>query len=416
MNNYVGNNKKSDTFLYVVLFISASLFFLLHMYILNAQSSDSEKFEKYLEERHGYELSQSFSSDITKNEKLNDLIKSNLYRVAVENYSLLRIVFSLICISSLFLFLFWLYGRFGKYLSIIIGVLIHANVYLLFASIDIYAPNLVIYLSFIFIIIFCEYSIGTKYSKYYAFLMFPFATILAQFYFILFFSIVLPLIVYNIIYFRTKTKRYIKPVVIGFILSLIILVPNFIIELEKGFPSINSQFIFNSQEKPLSILKAYSMLLLPTADMSFFYGNQNTLNYFFSNRNFFLTFVSIISFSTTILSIFALCFAFISSIREQVKRRHMHVLISSKILHNAINLYVLSIPITLLVFLIFRSGAGSYYYLYNTFAFSVVPSIILVKYILDNKGIVARNILCIFSLLVFTAFTLKIIISYHISI
>ncbi len=168
------------------------------------------------------------------------------YKLAFGNYEATRIIFSIFCFSFLIIFIIWLFKRFTKSIAIFMSVLLLCNAYLYFASIGMYNPNITLFLSFLFLILFCEYTRDDKYSKVAALFMFPILALMAQAHFALFFSMVPTLILYLIINFKKQTKRYIIPLAISVFISFLTYLPYLISELQNGFYNTNLMLNFRS--------------------------------------------------------------------------------------------------------------------------------------------------------------------------
>ncbi|WP_295156820.1 hypothetical protein [uncultured Brachyspira sp.] len=333
------------------------------------------------------------------------IVYTILYKITNENFMLSRILFMILCLLSLALFLFWLYKRFGKYITSVFSALILCNAYLFFASIDIYNPNIMIYLSFILLILFCEYVTDGKYSYISALFIYPVTALMAQCHFAVFFSIVPSLLIYHIIRFKKLTKKYIVPLLISVFISFLLYLPYLISEINNGFSNTLSMLSFRSGGKIMAFPQIYCMLIYPTTEMSIFYGRTNAILYFWFKNNPFLFFEALILLLTAAFSLTALVF----SIKRIFLNNNQSNDIKDIMLRESMILYLIYIPTTLFVFFTANSKPGTFHYIYNAFALSFVPILIFIRNIEQCKLIKLKTILPLFTILVSISFSLQII-------
>ncbi|WP_157150267.1 glycosyltransferase family 39 protein [Brachyspira sp. SAP_772] len=396
---------KKNINIYIAFIIPIILTIIIHIYAFPFPKAYLDEFKQYDDMRNFYD-NKIFPTLGTKmtNAALEHtprmpggfyyILYSFLYKISNENDTLLRLLFMILCMIVLFLFICWTYKRFGKYTAAILSALLLCNAYLFFASIDIYNPNVVIYLSFIFMILFYEYVIDGKYSYISALLMFPIIALMAQCHFTLFFSMVPSLIVYHIIRFKKLTKKYIIPILISVFISFLIYLPYLIAEIKNGFLNTSLMLSMRGSSIFIGLPQIYAMILFPTTEISIFYGRSSAISYFWLHNNRLIIFEALILIISTLLSVYAIFF----SIRKLVLNKYKENITSDTIMKEGIILYLLYIPVTLLTFFILKSYPGTFHYIYSAFALSFIPIITLIKYI-ENKNINLKNALIIFSIL-----------------
>ena len=406
-----------NTIIYITFIIPILLSILIHIYGFDKAKADFDQFKQYDDMRNYYDNkifptlgTKMWNADLDSTPRMPGgffyIVYTNLYKLSGENFNLTRLYFMFLTTIILFVFLFWLYKRFGKYITAVFLALIICNAYLFFANIDIYNPNLVIFLSFIFLILFCEYVADSKYSFISALLMFPLLALMAQCHFAIFFSIVPSLIVYHIIRFKKLTKKYIMPLIASVFISFLFYLPYLISEIQNGFLNTISMLSFREGGKLVGLPQIYCMFIYPTTEMSIFYGRTNAILYFWFKNNYAFIFEALILILSALFSIYALFFA--------VKKIFSNTFKNSKdikdiMLKESMILYLIYIPTTILVFVIAKSKPGTFHYIYNAFALSFIPIIILIKYIFENKSVKYKNILSLFAISISLSFSLQIV-------
>lgn len=405
-----------NIFIYSAFIIPIILTIIIHIYGIPRAKADFDQFKQYDDMLTFYDNNvfptmgtKMWSADADYTPRMPGgfyyIVYTLLYKITYENFTLSRIVFIILCLLSLALFLFWLYKRFGKYITSVFSALILCNAYLFFASTDIYNPNIMIYLSFILLMLFCEYVIDGKYSYVSALFMYPVIALMAQCHFAVFFSIVPSLLVYHIIRFKKLTKKYIVPLLLSVFISFLLYLPYLINEINNGFSNTLSMLSFRGGGKIIAFPQIYCMLIYPTTEMSIFYGRDSAILYFWFKNNPFLFFEALMLLATAVFSIAALVF----SVKKTFSKNNQSNDIKDIMLRESMILYLIYIPTTLFVFFAVNSKPGTFHYIYNAFALSFVPILILLRSIEQGKLIKLKTILPIFAILVSVSFSLQIV-------
>ncbi|WP_297300609.1 hypothetical protein [uncultured Brachyspira sp.] len=407
---------KKNIAIYSAFIIPVILTIIIHIYAFPKAKADFDQFKQYDDMVNFYNDgvfptvgTKMWSADADYTPRMPGgfyyIVYTLLYKITNENFVLSRVVFMILCLFTLAIFLFWFYKRFGKYMASILSALILCNAYLFFASIDIYNPNIMIYLSFILFILFCEYVVDGKYSYISALFMFPLIALMGQCHFGVFFSIVPTLIVYHIVRFKKLTRKYIIPLLLSVFISFLLYLPYLISEINNGFSNTLSMISFREGGKFVGLPQIYCMLIYPTTEMSIFYGRTNAILYFWFKNNPFLLFGALMLLLTAVLSIYS----FIYSTKKVLSKDYKINDNIDIMLKESMVLYLIYVPTTLFVFFIAKSKPGTFHYIYNVFALSFVPILIFIKNIEKGKLIKLKNILPIFAILVSVAFSLQIV-------
>ena len=289
---------------------------------------------------------------------------------------IINFIFNLLIIS---IFLFWLYKKFGFFILGFITPLILCNGYFIIAITDFWNPSLVLILSFITYILFYEY-IGNKnenIKKLSAVFLFPFLAVMGQSHFATFFSFTSTLIVYLIIRFK-YTKKYLLFWGIGIFISFLLYLPYLISEIQNGFQ--NTMMILNTREglRNWPFPQIWAVLLYPTNEMSTYFGSRlNAIIYFWFSKPPY-----IYGFIFLILSILFSAFCFIRSIILLINKKYIDDI--DKNLGEMYFLLLLSIPVTIISFIVFKSKSGTFWYLYSLFSFSFTPIFLFFYRIRNN--------------------------------
>lgn len=396
---------KKNIIIYLAFIIPIILTIIIHVYGFPIPKAYLDEFKQYDDMRNFYDngIFPTLGTKMT-NAALEHtprmpggfyyILYSFLYKISNENDTFMRLSFMILCMIILFLFIFWLYKRFGKYTAVVLSGFLLCNAYLFFSSTDIYNPNVVIYLSFIFIILFYEYVIDSKYSYISALFMFPIIALMAQCHFALFFSMVPSLIVYHIIRFKKITKKYIIPISISVFISFLIYLPYLISEIKNGFYNTSLMLLIKEGGRFIGLPQIYSMILFPTTEISIFYGRTSGILYFWLHNNTIFIFEALILLISVLFSVYSIFF----SIKRLIVNKNSENTITDIILREGMILYLTYIPVTLLTFFVLKSYPGTFHYIYNAFALSFIPIITLVKHI-ENKSGNLKNLLMIFSIL-----------------
>ena len=328
------------------------------------------------------------------------IIMTLFYKISGENLDIARtinMIFSLIVILT---FIFWIYKKFGFLMSVIAYIFIFFNGYTLKATTDFWNPSLVLILSFILYMLLYEYISETdeKTKKLSAIFLFPILAIMGQSHFATFFSMTSTLIVYLIIRFK-YTKKYLLYLGIGIFISFLLYSPYLITEIQNNFQ--NTIMILNTRAglNKFPFPQIYAVLFYPTNEMSTYFGTRlNSILHFWLSKPPYI-YGLIFLFVSVIFSLFC----FIKSIILLIKKNYIDD--KEKNLVEIFFILLLSIPVTILSFIIFKSKSGSFWYLYSLFSLSFTP-IFLFFYRIKNKTNNTKYLTIIFSLLTLNIFAM----------
>ncbi|WP_297285353.1 hypothetical protein [uncultured Brachyspira sp.] len=292
------------------------------------------------------------------------------------NAKIINLIFSLII---LFIFMFWIYKRFGLFILSVMSPIVMLNGYLIMAMTDFWNPNVTLIFSLLLFIFLYEYldkNNNEKIVKISAAIIFPILAIMAQGHMVVFFSMVPTLIVYLIIKFK-RTKKYILFWVLGIFISFLLYLPYILQEIKTGF--LNVQYAMNMRGGLSSIPfpQVYALILFPTNEMSALFGTRtgSIIYYWFSKPVYFYGLIFLI------ISILFSAFAFIRSFIFLLKRKNISN-DKEEILKELIFILFLFIPVTIISFIVFRSKSGTFHYLYSAYSISFTP---ILLFFLQNE-------------------------------
>ncbi len=301
------------------------------------------------------------------------------YKLGGENLSnarFINLVFSLFILS---IFLIWFYKKFGLFLTSIITALLLCNPYIMMALTNFWNPNITLLFSFFFFMFLFEYinNENQKVKKISASLIFPTLAIMSQGHFTVFFSMIPTLIIYLIIRFK-NTKKYLLYWALGIFISFLLYLPYLITEIQNNFNNMN--LILNTRDSLNKFLfpQIYAILFYPTNEMSTYFGSRlNSILHFWLSEPPYI-YGLIFLFISVIFSLFC----FIRAIILLIKKNYIDD--KEKNLSEMFFILLLSIPATILSFIIFKSKSGTFWYLYSLFALSFTP-IFLFFYKIQNQ-------------------------------
>lgn len=307
------------------------------------------------------------------------IIMTLFYKISGENLDIARTINMIFSLFIIFLFVFWIYKKFGFFMSVIAYIFIFFNGYTLKATTDFWNPSLVLILSFILYILLYEYIAGDndKNKKLSAIFLFPILAVMGQSHFATFFSMTPTLIVYLIIRFK-NTKKYLLYWALGIFISFLLYLPYLITEIQNNFN--NTIMILNTRDSlnKFPFPQIYAVLLYPTNEMSTYFGSRlNSILHFWLSEPPYI-YGLIFLFVSVIFSLFC----FIKAIILLIKKNYIDE--KEKNLSEMFFILLLSIPVTILSFIIFKSKSGTFWYLYSLFALSFTP-IFLFFYKIQNK-------------------------------
>ena len=307
------------------------------------------------------------------------IIMTFFYKISGENLDIAREINMIFSLIIIFLFVFWAYKKFGFFMSLIAYIFIFFNGYTLKATTDFWNPSLVLILSFIFYILLYEYIANDnhKIKKLSAIFLFPILAIMGQSHFATFFSMTPTLIVYLSVRFK-NTKKYLPYWALGIFISFLLYLPYLITEIQNNFN--NTIMILNTRDtlNKFPFPQIYAILLYPTNEMSTYFGSRlNSILHFWLSEPPYI-YGLIFLFVSVIFSLFC----FMKAIILLIKKNYIDD--KEKNLSEMFFILLLSIPVTILSFIIFKSKSGTFWYLYSLFALSFTP-IFLFFYRIRNK-------------------------------
>ena len=307
------------------------------------------------------------------------IIMTFFYKISGENLDIARAINMVFSLFIIFIFIFWIYKKFGFFISVIAYVFIFFNGYTLKATTDFWNPSLVLILSFILYILLYEYiaSDNDKNKKLSAIFLFPILAIMGQSHFATFFSMTPTLIIYLIIRFK-NTKKYLLYFFLSVFISFLLYLPYLITEIQNNFNNMN--LILNTRDSlnKFPFPQIYAILLYPTNEMSTYFGSRlNSILHFWLSEPPYI-YGLIFLFISVIFSLFC----FIRAIILLIKKNYIDD--KEKNLSEMFFILLLSIPVTILSFIIFKSKSRTFWYLYSLFALSFTP-IFLFFYKIQNQ-------------------------------
>ena len=283
------------------------------------------------------------------------------------NAKIINLIFNLI---MLFIFIFWIYKRFGLFILSVMSPIIMLNGYLIMAMTDFWNPNITLIFSlplFIFLYEYLNKNNNEKIIKISAVIIFPILALMAQGHMVVFFSMIPTLIVYLIIRFK-RTKKYILFWALGVFISFLLYLPYLLNEIKTGF--LNVQYAMNMRGGLSSIpfAQVYALILFPTNELSALFGTRigSIIYYWFSKPVYFYGLVFLF------ISILFSVFTFIRSFIFLLKRKNISN-DKEAILKELIFILFLFIPVTIISFILFKSKSGTFHYLYSAYSIAFTP-------------------------------------------
>ncbi|WP_297296812.1 hypothetical protein [uncultured Brachyspira sp.] len=297
------------------------------------------------------------------------------YKLSGENLLIaktLNLIFNLIII---YIFIFWIYKKFGLFITGMISPLILCNGYIVLASTDFWNPNLSLIFSFLLFIFLFEYidnhdedNARKNIVRISSILIFPILAIIAQGHFFAFFSIIPTVIVYLIIKYK-RTLKYIVYWILGVFISFLEYLPYLISEIQSNFSNLKMAFLVKDSFTKFPFPQIYAIAIFPTNEMSVFYGSK-----FESIVNFWMNLYPIGILGVLFL-IITLILAFVSIIRGGYfifNKNYKAVSNNEKTLIEMLMIFFMFIPITI-VLNMFSGQFSKIHYMYPFFALSYTP-------------------------------------------
>ena len=299
-----------------------------------------------------------------------------LFNLSGENYYIARIIDVSIYLLVLFIFLIWIYFRFGFISAVIMTSFMAVNCILFEATTSFTNPNPVVMFSFIFCMFFAEYLRDGKYSKIFASLLFPVLAIMGQFHFAVYYGVVPTLLVYLIIK-RNYSKKYFKYLALGVFISFLLYLPYLIVEIQNGFN--NSLKMINlSKSYTVPFYKRfpqiYAQIIFPTF----------TLNKF--DVKTVLTYWGVFSPIMIIVIIISHVIVIASFVYSIIFLRNKNLSKDYPILKEILFFYFLYIPVAILCPMILKGKGGGYVYHFSMYALSFFTILLFVNYLYNKKS------------------------------
>lgn len=283
------------------------------------------------------------------------------------NAKIINLIFNLII---LFIFMFWIYKRFGLFIVSVMSPIIMLNGYLIMAMTDFWNPNITLIFSLLLFIFLHEYlnkNNSEKIIKISAIVIFPILALMAQGHMVVFFSMIPTLIVYLIIRFK-RTKKYILFWGLGVFISFLLYLPYLLHEIKTGF--LNVQYALNMRGGLSSIpfAQVYALILFPTNEISALFGTRigSIIYYWFTKPAYFYGLIFLF------ISILFSAFVFIKSFLFLIIKKEFYN-DKEEILKELIFILFLFIPVTIISFIVFKSKSGTFHYLYSAYSISFTP-------------------------------------------
>ena len=304
-----------------------------------------------------------------------------LFNLGGANYYTARIIDVSLYLLVLFIFLIWLYFRFGFISAAIMTSFMAVNCILFEATTSFTNPNSVVMFSFLFCMFFVEYLRDTKYSKFFAALLFPVLAIMGQFHFAVYYGIVPTLLVYLIIK-RNYSKKYFKYLALGVFISFLLYLPYLIVEIQNGFN--NSLKMINlSKSYAVPFYKRfpqiYAQIIYPTFTLNKF-DVKTALTYWgvFSP----IVIIAIIISHVIVIASFVYSIIFLCK-KDLFKGQRFQ---NDTILKEILFFYFLYIPVAILCPMILKGKGGGYVYHFSIYALSFFTILLFVNYLYYQKN------------------------------
>jgi len=315
------------------------------------------------------------------------------YKLGLQDFNTARIFNLISMLIPAFIFLFWIFRRFGITIFAILSTLVLMNAYYTYTNIVFYNPNLTLTFSFLLIPIFGEYVVQKK-AFIPAMMMFPILALMGQAHFAVYYGIVPTLIIYLLIRFN-KTKKYFLAHLLGVFLAFVTYIPYLAYEIRNNFENFNKAISFAQNAEGLYKIpfpQVHSLFMFPTNEFSVLYTGNNfeKLIGFYLNDNPYM----IIAFPVLILSMLIIFSTTIFTIHGFFKKKEWKSYDFNKIekkdeqkiiLKELIFLFLLYFPVTILVTIVAKGVPGQFRYHYGVFALSFIPITYALFYMIKSN-------------------------------
>ena len=304
-----------------------------------------------------------------------------LFNLGGANYYTARIIDVSLYLLILFIFLIWLYFRFGFISAAIMTSFMAVNCILFEATTSFTNPNSVVMFSFLFCMFFVEYLRDTKYSKIFAALLFPVLAIMGQFHFAVYYGVVPTLLVYLIIK-RDYSKKYFKYLALGVFISFLLYLPYLVVEIQNGF---------NNSLKMINLSKGYTVpfykrfpqiyaqIIYPTFTLNKF-DVKTALTYWGWASP--IVIIAIIISHVIVIASFVYSIIFLCK-KDLFKGQRFQ---NDTILKEILFFYFLYIPVAILCPMILKGKGGGYVYHFSIYALSFFTILLFVNYLYYQKN------------------------------
>ena len=304
-----------------------------------------------------------------------------LFNLGGANYYTARIIDVSLYLLILFIFLVWLYFRFGFIFAAIMTSFMAVNCILFEATTSFTNPNTVVMFSYIFCMFFVEYLRDTKYSKIFAALLFPVLAIMGQFHFAVYYGVVPTLLVYLIIK-RNYSKKYFKYLALGVFISFLLYLPYLVVEIQNGFNnSLKMINLSKGYTVPFSkrFPQIYAQIIYPTFTLNKF-DVKTALTYWgvFSP----IVIIAIIISHIIVIASFVYSIIFLCK-KDLFKGQRFQ---NDSILKEVLFFYFLYIPVAILCPMILKGKGGGYVYHFSMYAISFFTILLFVNYLYYQKN------------------------------
>ncbi|WP_157149500.1 hypothetical protein [Brachyspira pilosicoli] len=409
----MSSNKK----IYIVLIIiSVFASISISLFIVNKRFIRTDQLQHFYDMRKWYD-SKTFpvtsarftNSEIIKDEFTTGRVPGGayyvfyilFYKLSNENFIVSKVINLIFNLIIAYIFLFWIFKKFGYFFTSIISMLLLFNPYFIMASTDFWNPNLSLIFSLLLFIFLFEYiddcdedDKRKNIVRISAVLIFPILAIIAQGHFFSFFSIIPTIIVYLIIKYK-RTLKYIVYWILGVFISFLEYLPYLISEFNNGFNNTKLIFETKSGFSSFPFPQIHAIFLLPTNEMSIYYSsNLNGILHFWKSNPFAIIGI-IFLFISVLFSIYCFIrsgyFLFFNRKKTYIDNNSIN---KRKIILNMLFIMYLYIPITIILNIVFTSKVGAFHYFFPMFSISFLP-ILLFFYDKENDIINNRKIFII---------------------
>ncbi len=293
-------------------------------------------------------------------------------------------------IFTLFLafgFLFWIYKRFGLFVSTVIASLVFSNGYYMFVNFTFYNPNIPLIISFLFLPILAEY-ISKERNFIASILIFPLLALMAQGHFAVFHGLVPTVLVYMLIRYK-HTLKNIVGLAISVFLAFLAYLPYLISEINSNFHNLNNVMQVAGGDRNMPI-KAYipriqALVVFPTSEMSDHYDLEFFDFWKFDNTFDVILFILFMLIFITIISITIYSIVRFFRNKEFIYNTYREKDNKAFVLKELLCIYLLYFPVSILATVFLNGVSGPFRYHASVFTLSFVPLMTFLYSIIQNK-------------------------------